>query len=126
MARIRVPGRRSKRWRGYRAAGSGRTVSSKVVVYRQPQVGVKGPFMACVSVGTGRTARGQPGVWRYDAKGAWRACASGRNPRIALGRAFAKLGRGVAHRSGVFAGLAGYSKLHRRGRRTARRLKRGR
>jgi hypothetical protein len=103
--KVRVPGRRSKRWRGYRAAGPGRVVSSKVTVYRQPQVGVKTPFMACVSVGTGRTTPGHPNTWRYDPKGAWRECASGRNPRLAVGRAFAKLGRNIARRTGAFKGI---------------------
>jgi hypothetical protein len=102
---IRIAGKKSKRWRGYRAMRDGRVVSSKVRIFRSSQVGASEPFMACVSVGTGRTALRNPGVWRYDPKGAWQVCASGRNPRRALGRAFAKLGRGVSQRSGAFRGI---------------------
>lgn len=105
MAKIKIPGKRSKRWRGYRTMRAGKKVATHVRIYRTSQVGSTSNFMGCVAVGTGRTTPGHPSTLRYDPKGAWQACASGKNPRLAVGRAFAKLGRALAHRSGAFNGL---------------------
>ncbi len=107
MAKIRIPSRRSKRFKGYRTQGAPRTISAKVQFYRTPQAGAGGQFLACASV-KGRKMRRLltfhvvPGA-KHEA--ANRACASGRNPRLAAGRALAKLGRALAHRTGAFHGL---------------------
>lgn len=107
MGRLKIHSHRSKFWKGHRAGRGPRSIAAKVQVYRNPRQKGVTPFYACVSI-KGRkmrqhlTFRVTPGA-KHEA--ANRACGAGRNPRIAVGRAFAKLGRLLAHRTGAFRGL---------------------
>ncbi len=78
-------------------------IGARVEIFRSSQVGAAGNFMACVRVGRGSKMPRAGGVVRPH--GAYQTCASGRNPRLAAGRALAKLGRLLAHRTGAFHGL---------------------
>lgn len=104
----KIPSKRSKRWKGYRVQSAGRKVGAQITIYRTPQVGAPGNFLACAQVGKGRkmrqytTFRVHPGAAK---EAEFRACANGRNPRRAIGNALAKLGRKIAHRTGGFAGM---------------------
>ena len=104
----KIPGKRSKNWKGYRVQSNARKIGAQVTVYRTPQVGAAGNFLACAQIGKGRkmkqhmTFRVIPGAAK---EAAFRACANGRNPRRAIGLAFAKLGRALSKRAGGFAGL---------------------
>ncbi|MHB8734641.1 MAG: hypothetical protein ACYC6M_04990 [Terriglobales bacterium] len=93
-----------------RKKGSGRMVAIKVNVARMTDIaqasgGAGGPFTSCVWPNRSITSRHGGGAL---------ACAAGRNPRQAIGKALAKAGRAIAKRSGAFAGL---SKRRRRSRR---------
>jgi hypothetical protein len=91
-----------------RRAQWGRPLHYRTITYKIYKRGIR--FEACVFA-AGIAHTGKHGY----------ACEEGRNPRQALGLALQLAGRGIARRTGAFAG---YSKHHRRSRRVRRALKR--
>jgi hypothetical protein len=93
-----------------RRAQWGSPLHYRTITYKLYKRGIE--FEACVFAAGISHAHKQAGY----------ACAAGRNPRLALGRALQNAGKAiVTSRTGTFAG---YSKLNRRSRRVRRGSKR--
>ena len=101
----------------YLAAPKWRKLKSEIALVRTFAEGDKA-FQACVRL----SQRGWAGAdAKKRASGFVQACMFGKNPRAALSSALLRASRQMKKRSGAFAG---YSKMHRRTRRTRRASKR--
>jgi hypothetical protein len=78
-----------------------RSIPSNVQITRGWHTDGDEGFNACVRVGS------KAPLWRAGAGGSNRgvACATGKNPRVALARALKKLAAKIAARKGAFAGV---------------------